>query len=170
MRISNYAKALFSIAKEEKKIDTLTYHFDDFKDTVEKNPSWVTLMDSPMISFTEKTKMIDALEYDISFLAFLKMLAQKNNIHLYQEIYTEWTLLSRVYQKIAHLHVYSAKPISTEVEARLVKAIQPRFPNQTVSLHITIDPTLLGGLKVVYQGQSLDHSVAREIEELYTTI
>ena len=170
MSISNYAKALFSIAKEENKIDVLTYHFDDLKDTVDKNPTWVTLMDSPMVSFEEKSKMIDSLEYDVSLIAFLKMLAQKNNIHLYQEIYNEWTLLSRVYQKIAHLHIYSAKPVSKEVEERLIKAITPRFPNQTVSLHITIDPTLLGGLKIVYQGQSLDHSVAREIEELYTTI
>ncbi len=170
MSISNYAKALFSIAKDENKIDTLTYHFDDFKDTVEKNPSWVTLMDSPMVSFNDKLKMIESLEYDNSFLAFLKMLAEKHNIHLYQEIYSEWTLLSRVYQKIAHLHIYSAKTVSKEVEEKIKKAISPRFPNQTVSLHITIDPTLLGGLKIVYQGQSLDHSVAREIEELYTTI
>lgn len=170
MSISNYAKALFSIAKEEKKIDILTYHFEDLKNTLDKNPTWFTLMDSPMVSFSDKKKMIDALEYDSSFLAFLKMLAEKHNIHLYQEIYSEWTLLSRVYQKIAHLHIYSAKSVSKEVEEKLIKAISPRFPNQTVSLHITIDPTLLGGLKIVYQGQSLDHSVAREIEELYTTI
>jgi F-type H+-transporting ATPase subunit delta len=170
MSFSNVAKALFEIAKEAQKIDTLTYHFEDFKDTVEKHPEWLVLMDSPMVDFKEKVKMIDALEYDVSFLAFLKTLVSKSLIYEYKEIYTEWIHLTRIHHKIAHLHIYSAKPVSKETEAKLKKAIEPRFPNQKVELHITIDPNLLGGLKIVYQGQSLDRSIARELEELYLTI
>ncbi|MCR3906036.1 MAG: ATP synthase F1 subunit delta [Tenericutes bacterium] len=170
MSISNYAKALFSIAKENNKIDLLTYHFDDFKNTMEKNPNWIKLMDSPMVSHQEKIKMIDELEYDDSFLAFLKMLSEKNRLHYYHEIYPEWIQLSRTYQKIAHLHLYAAKPLSEKQEELLKKVVQPRFPNQTISFHITVDESLIGGLKIVYQGQSLDRSIARELEELYTTI
>ena len=62
MGIENYAKALFDLAKEQNKIDVLTFHFDDFMNTMEKNPNWVTMMDSPMISFEEKKKMTDDLE------------------------------------------------------------------------------------------------------------
>jgi F0F1-type ATP synthase delta subunit len=34
MSISNYAKALFSIAKEQDKIDTLSFHFTNFMDEI----------------------------------------------------------------------------------------------------------------------------------------
>jgi len=170
MGIENYAKALFDLAKEQNKIDLLTFHFDDFMNAMEKNPNWVSMMDSPMISFEEKKKMIDTLEYDITFLAFLKMLAQKNMTHAYLEVYPIWAHMSRVFLNITHIHLYSAIPVTEEQENALRKVIQPRFPNKKITFHMTIDPSLIGGVKIVYQGQSLDRSVARELEELYTTI
>jgi len=170
MSISNHARALFDIAKDQKKSDVMTYHFEDFKNVMDSHPEWVKIMDSPMLSISDKMKTIDELEYDILFLSFLKTLATKNQMHMYQEIFHEWVHLTRVEQKIAHLHVYAAKPVSQALEAKLRKALELRFENQTISFHITIDPDLIGGLKVVYQGQSLDRSVARELEELYTTI
>ncbi len=170
MSISNVAKALFELSLETSKIDVITYHFDDLKLILDAHPEWMSVMDSPMVDFHEKEKMIDALDYDASFLAFLKMLAHKNRMYELLEIHEEWTNLARIHQKIAHLHIYSAKPVSKHLEEALKKIIQPRFPGRTISLHITVDESLLGGLKIVYQGQSLDRSIAREIQELYTII
>ena len=170
MRISNYAKALFSIAKEQEKIDLLTFQFHDFMDHMEKNPEWIVLMDSPMVSFAQKVPLIEALTYDASFLSFLKMLSEKNHMHSVKDIYAEWTELSRTFRKIAHLHVYTAKPLSKEQIEKLKITVQPMFKNLSISFHVTIDPELLGGIKIVHQGQSLDRTVARELEELYTTI
>jgi F-type H+-transporting ATPase subunit delta len=170
MSISNVAKALFELSLEAGKIDIITYHFDDLILTLEAHPAWMNVMDTPMIALNEKFKMIDALDYDASFLAFLKMLAEKSRMYQLIEIHDEWTKLSRIHQKIAHLHIYSAKPISKHLEESLKKIIAPRFPGRTISLHISVDESLLGGLKIVYQGQSLDRSIAREIQELYTII
>ena len=170
MSITHYAKALFERAKEQNKTDVITFHFEDFNSVIEKHPDWVKLLDSPMIAFDEKVKMIDMLEYDVSFLAFIKTLAQKHLLYKMHGIYHEWVYLSRIDRKIAHLHIYTARSLSDQMMERLKKTLQPRFPNQTLEFHITIDPELIGGLKIVYQGQSLDRSVARELEELYTTI
>lgn len=170
MRISNYAKALFAIAKEQEKIDLLTFQFHDFMEHMEKNPDWIVLMDSPMVSFAEKIPLIEALPYDASFLSFLKMLSEKNRMHSVKEIYLEWTELSRAYRKIAHLNVYSAKELTSEQEEKLKVTLQPMFKNLSITFHVTIDPLLLGGIKIVHHGQSLDRTIARELEELYTTI
>ena len=56
------------------------------------------------------------------------------------------------------------------MEMRLLDTIKPTFPNHSVSLHMHVDKTIIGGIKVVYQGQALDRSVARELEELYQMI
>ena len=60
MSVSNYAKALYAIAKEQDKVDLITVQFGTLKNTIENLNSWVIMLDSPMISFDEKTKKIEA--------------------------------------------------------------------------------------------------------------
>lgn len=170
MAISNYSKALFQIAHANDQIDQVALSFNQFMDEIKENGEWMTMIDSPMIPFSEKEKMIDALGLHGSFLSFIKMLVEKNHVHYIYDIYPQWVDLTRAYLKIAHIHLYSAKEVSAETEEKLKKVVQPMFPHHTISFHITIDPKLLGGIKMVHQGQSLDRSVARELEELYTTI
>ncbi|MBE0700634.1 MAG: ATP synthase F1 subunit delta [Acholeplasmataceae bacterium] len=170
MSIYGYAKALHQIAREKEKLDLLTYQFDQFKDEMERNQTWVKVMDSPMIPFSKKEKLIDELEYEITFLSFLKLIARKHHMHLYLEIYEEWAFLARQYQKIAHIHLYTAKPLTQKQEDALKAVLQPRLPNQTISFHTTIDESLIGGVKVIHNGQSLDRSIARELSELETII
>jgi F-type H+-transporting ATPase subunit delta len=170
MRISNYAKALFSLAKEQDRLDQISLSFTDLVSELEDQPSWVELMDSPMVLFDDKKKMIDELPFEVSLLSFLKMLAEKNRVHNIFRVYQEWTELTRAYLKIAYLHIYSAKALSNQTLERLKHALQPVFPKHTISFHVTLDPSLIGGIKIVHQGQSLDRSISRELEELYTTI
>lgn len=170
MSLSNYAKALFEIALEKEKIDLINHHFDDFIIKMKEQSEWIAYMDSPMIPFSTKEKLIDELDYDPSFLSFIKMLTKKHMMFDIFEINEEWTNLSRVYQKIAHLHVISAKALTEEQQEKIKKTLEPRFKGRTVSLKFSINEALIGGIKVIYKGQSLDHSVQRELLELYTTI
>lgn len=170
MRTSNHAKALFVLAQEKKMIDIIHYQFESLKEELKNTPQWIEMMDSPMVLQSDKVRYIDALHYNVLFLSFLKMLAEKNQMHGISEIFSSWNQLVRAHLKIAHVNVISAKPLSKEVELKIIKAIEPTFPNLNVSLHMHVDKNLIGGLKVIYQGQSLDRSVARELEELYQMI
>ena len=170
MRTSNHAKALFVLAQEQQKIDAIHYQFESLKEELKSSPQWIEMMDSPMVLLNDKVNKIDALPYDALFLSFLKMLAGKNQMYGIPEIFSSWNKLVRAHLKIAHVNVISAKPLSKEMEMKLKKAIEPTFPNHSVSLHMHVDKELIGGLKVIYQGQALDRSVARELEELYQMI
>lgn len=170
MRTSNHAKALFELAKEQDNIDKLHFQFESFKDQLKMMNAWVDLMDSPMVSFEKKVESINELPYDALFLSFLKLLASKGQMFALIEIFSQWNKLVRTYLKIAHVNVFSAKPLTKEMEMTLLEKIQPTFPNQSVSLHMHVDESLIGGLKVMYQGQALDRSVARELEELFMMI
>lgn len=170
MKMINYARALHRIAIENDKLDRLTYEFQAFKDELSSYDLWFKMMDSPMISLDEKYAYIDAFAFDASFLAFLKLLARNTDMQLYDEIHEQWLYLARNHQKIAHIHLYSAKPISDDEIKQFEKVLSPRFQGKTISFHVTIDEGLLGGIKTIYHGQSLDRSVAKELEELYTLI
>jgi len=165
-----YAKALHHIALEQNKLDVLNYHFDELRDLIKAHPTWLKMMDSPMLSKKEKEAKIDELDFDPTFLAFIKVLSSKHYMQYIDEVYDEWIHLVRTTQKIAHLHVYSAKELTKTQEEQLMRTLKPRFKNQTISLHKTIDPSLIGGIKITHQGQALDRSVVRELEELFITI
>ncbi len=165
-----YAKALHQLALEHEKLDLLNYQFDQLRDLFQKNPKWIEMVDSPMLSKKEKESKIDELDFDSTFLAFLKILSEKHHMAYIDDVYDEWIHLVRTTQKIAHLNVILASDMTNEQEMKLFEVLKPRFKNQTISLHKIIDPSLIGGIKVIYHGQSLDRSVARELEELFTTI
>lgn len=170
MSLERITKAFFELVKDEDKIDLISDQFDDFKHQMEQNQAWVTLMDSPMLTLKEKTKMIDELIYDVRFLSFLKVLSEHHLMHQYQKIYNEWLNLNRIYQKIAYIRVYTAKKLTKAQEDALLKVLQPRFSDKKVMLRVTVDENLIGGMVTVYKGQSLDQSTLRELEELFTTI
>lgn len=168
--MTKYAKALHQLAVEQKKVDRINLHFDELRSLISKNPKWIEMMDSPMLNLKKKMEMIDKLDFDPLFLSFLKTLAEEHLMQYIEETYEEWKHLMRASQKIAHLHVYLANPITDIQEEKLINVLKPRFKGQTISLHKTMDSSLIGGIKIIYQGQSLDRSVVRELEELFTMI
>jgi F-type H+-transporting ATPase subunit delta len=170
MKMMNYAKALHQIAIDKESLDTINYQFEAFCDYLKDALVWVQMIDSPMITLLKKYELIEAFDYNPSFIAFLKVLAKNNEMHLHDEIYEQWLYLARAHQKIAHINLYSAQPISDENIQKIKQALEPRFTGKTIELHISIDESLIGGIKTIYQGQSLDRSVAKELEELYTIV
>ncbi len=168
--MKQYVHALHQLALEKEKLDVLNYQFDEFKQMVDDYPSWLEMMNSPVLSQKKKDEQIDALPLDPTFLSFLKVLTRKAQMRHFPELYEEWTHLVRVTQKIVHLHVISVKPLTKAQEARLIETLKPRYPEQTITLHQSTDPELIGGIKVLHQGLSLDRTILRELEELFITI
>jgi len=161
---------LHLLAREKNKLDQMTLAFDQFKSFIDQNQLWIDWMDSPMITFSKKEEVIESLKLESTFSAFLKLLAKQRVMFQIHDIYEAWSFLARQYQRIAHVHLISAKPLTKEQEEALKIVLSPKFQNQTITFHTTIDPKLLGGVKVIYNGQSLDRSIAKEFSELESFI
>ena len=170
MKIDRMTKAFFELCKDEDMVDQISEQIEDLKLILDQNHFWITLMDSPMLTLKEKIKLIDELAFDVRLLSFVKVLADYHVVHMYAQMYHEWHNQMRIYQNIAHIRVISAKKLTKKQEEALIRVLQPRFKNKTVSLRVTLDETLIGGMVTVYKGQSLDQSIARELEELFITI
>jgi len=168
--MNSYAKALLDIAEKENIVDQITYQFDEFNESVTSNPKWLKMMDSPMVSNDKKDQMIDQLGLNEHLTKLLKLLARANQMELYDDIYPSWVRMIRSKNNVAHINVYSVSELTDAQLKALTKKLQPRFKNQTLELHIKVRDNLIGGLRIVYQGQSLDNSIARELEELFLTL
>lgn len=170
MNSRQITKAFFELCKEENKVDLIGQQFDCLNLLANNNESWVKLLDSPMLSFDEKTKMIEELKFDSLLLSFLKMLIGKRAVYLYKSIYRNWLYLNREYQNIAHIQLISATKINGETLDKIKKTLQPRFEGKEIKLDVVIDENLIGGIVTIYKGQSLDQSIARDLEELFLAI
>ncbi len=142
MSVHNYAKAFHDIALERDAFEHISHEFATFKQLLEGNETWMELMDSPMISESEKYGMIEALPYDASFLALLKLLAHKNHMHMFFEIHDAWAYLAREHQKIAHVYVYTAQAIKESQKETIVRVLEKRLGRQ-VDLDIIRDEHLI---------------------------
>jgi F-type H+-transporting ATPase subunit delta len=127
-------------------------------------------MNSPMVEVSLKDRFIKELQLTSTLTSLLKVMVRKNHMHLFFDVYHDWIRLIRKQQQIAHINVYAAKKLSVKQEMMLKERLQPRFKHMTIDLHLRVDHDLIGGIKIVYQGVSLDKSIARELDELFTTL
>ena len=168
--MSDYANALMQVAQKHGDVEQITTEFDRLHDIVFEHPNWLSFMNSPMYGINVKDEKIDQLGLSNTLSACLKTMIRKNHFNLFFDVYHDWIRLIRKQQQIAHINVYSAKPLNEKQQKLLKERIQPRFEHMTIDLHLRVDPSLIGGLKIIYQGVSLDKSIARELDELFITL
>jgi len=170
MSAHRYAKALFDIALEKGSVGRVSDDIDHVFHLTAQSPDWMTMMDAPLMTDGQKFRVIDDLGADPSFSALLKTLVRNRNIRLFGEIREAWVDLARAYQKIAHVDLYSATPLSDRQTEAIRNVLAPRFEGLSISVSVTVDPDLIGGLKIIHNGQSIDRTIARELSELELSI
>ncbi|MGE4320617.1 MAG: ATP synthase F1 subunit delta [Acholeplasmataceae bacterium] len=168
--MNSYAKALMEIAIANNTLEQISYQFDELNEAVFSNRKWLDVMNSPMLDDEQKIKNIDQLDLNQHLATMLKMLATSKQMDLYDHIYPEWVRMIREKNNVAHINVYTVKELTKEQIEALSKKLQPRFKNQTIEIHVKVRDNLIGGIRMVHEGQSLDHSIARELEELFMTL
>ncbi len=168
--MNSYAKALMEIAEEKNVVEEIAYQFDELNEIIRVNKTWMRMMASPMLSNEQKSKNIDELGLSKYLAYMLKKLAFDNQMMLIDDIYPAWINILREKNNIAHLNVYSANELTDKQIEKLSKKLKPRFKNQTIEIHVKVRKDIIGGLRIVYQGQSLDQSIARELDELFMTV
>ena len=87
-------------------------------------------------------------------------------IRSYEEIYEEFLILARQEQQVAHVRVIVAKPLTSEQLKYLRKELHGWFDDLDIEIEVIIDKRLLGGIRVMYQGQTIDRSFYSELQEL----
>ena len=74
------------------------------------------------------------------------------------------TALARRGQVVAD--VASARELSASVRQQIQAFIDREHPNSTISLRETVDPSLIGGVKVAFAGRELDETVRYKLQTL----
>ena len=163
-----YAVALFELAAEREQLaavgEDLTLVAAQFAET----PAYIEFLSSPAVSKEERLSALRAA-FDGAVaettLSFLCVLCENGRLYEFARCAEVYDELYRESQKITTANVISAVELTSEQRSRLCDKLS-RQTGHTVTLHCTVDPTLLGGVVVELDGKRLDGSVKRRLQVL----
>ena len=96
---------------------------------------------------------------------FVKMLIENGRVSLLPEIGAQFSVLKNAQEGAADAHITSAFDISAEQVADLVKTLEKKF-GRKLNPTVTVDASLIGGVRVVVGDEVLDTSVRAKLQQM----
>lgn len=163
-----YAESLFDLAKEENKV---TQYLDDIKlvgEVLDSDPQIVQFFNHVLIENDKKIQLLDQSfkgNVDQYVLNFLKLLVQSRRIRYIDDIVKSYIKLSNQYLGIEEGVIYTPYELTDQQIQDIEKAISQK-ENKKVTLKVSIDPSLLGGIKVQIANRIYDGTIKNKVEML----
>mgnify|MGYP004459463967 FL=1 len=164
----NYAAALFSLAKDEKKVATYRKEIKEVEKILTGDPMFLECFSSYKVSHEDIYHLLDEAFKGLespSLLPFLKLLVSKHLISSISEISEAFYGMCNEYLGIKEGLIYSTSRLTEEEISRLEKTLEDKLSCK-VSLKNKIDHNLIGGVRIVLDGKIYDGSVENKIETL----
>lgn len=163
-----YAKSLFELAEEGKKIEKVRNDMDLLLDLIRNSKDFRLLLISPVIKPDKKVAVMDALlkdKIDELTYRFYHLLAVKRREKHLEGIATAYIEKYKEYNQIVTIEIRTVSPLSESMRSQIITLLEKRR-NITVELVETIDPSLIGGFIVSTGNLRYDSSLATSIKKL----
>jgi ATP synthase F1 delta subunit len=162
-----YARALFEAAQDDGVLDRVHDELGQFADTLDEDRNLQVFLFSPYFSSEEKKQGVRRIvtDADERLLNFLELLSERHRMPVLFRIRRIFDDLWAEENKLLSVTVTSA----TELDQSLVDDIGKRIEEQTgrrVELSSSVDPDVLGGLRVRVGNMVLDATVRNRLEQL----
>ncbi|MHB0950660.1 MAG: F0F1 ATP synthase subunit delta [Allorhizobium sp.] len=164
-----YASSLFELALEAGAIDAVSADLSRFQAMIDSSDDLKRLVASPVFSAEEQTKAIVAIceKAAIGGLVanFLKVVAGNRRLFAVSGMISAFRQIAARHRGEITAQVTSAHALSSEQEKEL-KAALKSVTDKDVTIEVTIDPSILGGLIVKVGSRQIDTSLRTKLSTL----
>jgi len=164
-----YATALFDLARDARSIDQVEASLARVRDALTASDDLRTLVESPLIGRGPASKAVlgvaDELGLDTTTKNFLGVLADNRRLDQLPAIIRAYRALAAQHRGETTAEVVSAHPLDDEQVAALKQQLRQRVGRE-VSVDLSVDPQLLGGLVVRIGSQMIDSSIRTRLNSL----
>ncbi len=164
-----YAIALFELARDSKTIDTVEASLAAVRDALVQSDDFRALTTSPLVARGAAVKAIlgvaDSIGIDATTKNFLGVLAENRRLGQLPAIIRAFRTLAARHRGEATAEVTSAHPLTDEQVGELKQQLRARMGRE-VSVDLSVDPELLGGLVVRIGSQMIDSSIRTRLNTL----
>lgn len=167
-----YALAVFQLAGEASAVDTVARDLHVIADAIYEDPTTKGFFLSPVIDRKEKERILaGAFSGKASDVALhtLLLLVRKRREALLAEIVRQYDALQMQARGEEPLTVTSAKELSGTQLRSLVERLE-RVYGKKFSVTQTVQPDLIGGVRIMMGDRRIDGSVEGRLEELTRTL
>ncbi|NCO04361.1 MAG: F0F1 ATP synthase subunit delta [Alphaproteobacteria bacterium] len=164
-----YASAFVDSAIESQKSDAIEKDLQEFAMMIAGSEDLKTFIKSPLISRLDQQEAITALSKKAKFqditANFLALLAQNRRLSMIDSIIAAVTKDLAARRGEVAARVQTAFKLSPDQEKALQDALT-KAVGKTVSVHLDVDESLIGGMVVTVGSQMIDDSIKRKLERL----
>ncbi|MBY8821495.1 F0F1 ATP synthase subunit delta [Sphingomonas colocasiae] len=164
-----YATALFDLARESNKIETVEKSLGAVKAALAESGDFKALTASPLLSRDDAGRGIaavaKAMKLDPVTANFLGVLAENRRLAQVGDIIRAFAQLAAAHRGETTAQVTSAHPLTSAQVKELQSQLKARV-GRNVSVDLTVDPAILGGLVVKIGSQMIDSSIRTRLNSL----
>ena len=167
-----YAEAFFAIAQEQNKIDEFEKELADVVDVIMSHEDLKAFMFHVLIPPQEKKDILSRLFADRvspNALSFLNLVIDKRRVDHLGVMFDEYRAMADESKNIIKAEVTSAKDVSEQDIAGLEKTLS-EATGKKVRVTLTVDPSLIGGVKVRIGDRVIDASVVKKLDMLKSSL
>lgn len=166
-----YVEVLLKLTEDNHSMNSVCEQFELLMTIIDDHPEWLTTLDTPVLNNNQKLSLLQEINlFDELFTRFLMTLIKNRHIRKIRAIYDEWLVKTRLKQKIAFIQLYTAEDLNQKQLDIIKKDIKPLFPDLEIEFNVHIDPSLIKGVRLYYQGESIERSARRELENMASSI
>ena len=162
---SRYGLALYSLALEENKIDSWQKDVKTLKSIFEENTDFIMILGSSFISLEERLEIVEKtlVGVDKNIIGLIDVIMENNRTDLILDVFESFNSYCNQYRGVSEGLIYSTLKLDQTVIDQIEKKIS-KIENSKVELKNVIDPSLIGGVKIVIKDHIYDGSIKHNIE------
>lgn len=166
-----YATALFELAQEDGKMDTLNQEALAVLNVIKEEPKFMATLLHPQVTCDEKMKIVDKAFAGFSndMLGFLHIVLKKNRENELTHMLQIFLESIEETKGIVNAQVTTASPL-TPAQLEQIKAKLTEKMQKTVNITAIEDESLIGGICVKAGGFIFDNSVKKQLESMRTKL
>jgi F-type H+-transporting ATPase subunit delta len=164
-----YAEALYKavMASVSSNAETASVWVDELA-AIAANPQLLAFSDNPKVTSAQVLDVIGGVaKTALPDMAknFLRTVIENGRLNALPEIATQFRTLKNAQSGSSDAIVYSAFPIDGTVLTEVATSLEKRF-GRKLNVSVTLEPELIGGIRVVVGDEVLDTSVKARLEQM----
>ena len=161
-----YGESLYTLAREENLSEQIGWELAALRDGFRQEPEFIRLLSSPSLTKAERCQILDDSfrgKVHPYVLNFLKILTEKGYMRHFGDCCKAYTAHFDQDNGIVRVTAVTAVALTDSQSARLTEKLS-RSTGKQVILHNRVEPGVLGGVRLDYDGQRLDDTVSHHLD------
>jgi F-type H+-transporting ATPase subunit delta len=168
-----YAKALFSLGKQQDKYETYCEALAAIASLYQETPEVADSLTNPLYPLEARKKVMasiaQAVQGDTIFTAFLNLLVERKRAGILPDIAHEMQVMVDEAQNISHGQLVSAIALDSALQEK-IQATLEKITGNKVILEAQVDPSIIGGIIAKVGDLVVDGSIRTQLNGLKESI